>query len=506
MVKWAKISRQKKRISIELLRTFPVSEENSFPFPQSSAEEHPYELISGLDSSEVLLRNIQLKLQDRKKIIKSLPFQIEPSLPCPPEEAIVSIQISPGDLPKSSKISFYATKKVALQQHIDFLKQKGAEPDEVSCVPSALWRFSEHFFPHLSNTLILHVGCKTSTIIGIIDKKPSFSHSFSLGSEPFFTALETEGADFSSLDLLNLCKETHPLFYQLTQQAQKELDRVLTFVLKKQKKPWLNIVLTGNFSAFPPLKTFITHHLPETMQLNECSGEMSYDATTLEAYAVAVGFALDGIAQDGCSTKFRQKMFTAPSQKKQKIKLFSSYALSCLVLTSTTLLISHMYRDHKEKTLIENFQSSFSLQNKKIDTLDDLEKEVSLLETSLRKEKVPYSLSLPLPNISEVLAWISSHPVLNSKDSLDDTSEVDMKKVKYNLLKYPKLTATNLPYTAKIELEIEIPNAELAKTFQESLQKEGSFVDLKKEISWQTKGSTYYISFFLKPYLGRGNP
>ncbi len=505
MVKWAKISGLKKKISIELLRTFPFSEEDSFSFPQSAIEECPYRLISGLDSSEVLLRSFQLKLQDRKKILKLLPFQIEPQIPFPADDAITSIQISPGDSSKTSKISFYATKKEVLFQHIELFKQKKADPDEVSCAPAALWRFSQHFFPDLTDTLILHVGSKTSTLIGITDKKPSFSHSFSLGCESFSPSLQDE-KDLSSLNLLHLTAEKYPELYQLSEQAKKELDRVFTFFLKKQKEPWKNIILTGNFSGFPPLKSFIIHQLPESMQLHECVGGETYDATTLEAYAIPVGLALDGLFQDAFSTSFRSETFAAPSQKKHHVKLFLSFALACLSLTSTSLLISNMCQDHDRKSLIDSFQSSFPSQNKKIDTLKDLEKEIFLLETSLKKEKSPYPLTLSIPNVSEVLAWLSSHPALNFQSSTELINEVDMKKVKYNLVKYPKIKAAGTPYLAKIELEIEIPNRQVAKDFQESLQKDASFVDLKKEITWQTKGSTYFISFFLKPSLGGGRP
>ncbi len=502
MVKWAKINRQKKKISIELLRTLPFSEENSFAFPQNALEELPYKIISGLDSSEVLLRNTQVKLQDQKKILKLLPFQIEPQLPCPSEDAIVSIQMSPGDAPKSSKISFYAAKKAALQHHIDALKEKKAEPDEVSCIPAALWRFTEYLFPELSNTLILHLGAKTSTLVGIMDNRPCFSHCFPVGSELFSTALDVEGKDLTNL--LDLSAEKQPALYQLTQHAKKELDRVFTFFLKKQKEPWNDIILTGNFSGFPLLKAFIAQHLPDSIRLNECTCGESYDATTLEAYAIPIGLALDALAVDGHSTRFRQGDFVAPAQKKRQIKLFSSLALACTILASTTLLISSMYKDHKLKQFADIVQSSFSLQNKKIDSLEDLQKELSSLEVSLTKEKVPYSLMLPVPNVSELLAWLSSHPVLNMQIPSEEAGDVDMKKVKYSLVKYPKISATALPYIAKVELEIEIPSRTLAKEFQESLQKDLSFVDTKKEISWQSKGTTYSISFFLKPRLEGG--
>ncbi len=505
MVKWAKITQNKKKISIDLLRTFPFSEEKAFFFPQSGIEECSYKLISGLETSEVLLRNLQIKQKDRKKILKLLPFQIEPQLPWSSEDAIISIQIAPGDSPKSSKISFYATKKDTLQSHIELLKQKNADPDETSCTPNALWRFAQQFFPDLSDTIILHVGSKTSTIVGITNSKPSFSHSFSLGSELFSTALESEKPDPSFPNFLSISAEKTPILHELTEQAKKELDRVFTFFLKKQKDPWKNIILTGNFSAGPLLKAFIAHHLPDSMKLHECQGNESYDGMTLESYAIPIGLALDGLLQDGLSTRFRKETFTSSSQKKEYVKLFSSFALACLVLTSSTILISNMYRNHNKKKSIEVFQNSFSIQQKTINTLEDLKKEIVLKEESLNKEKTPYQLALPMPNVSEVLAWLSSHPVLTSTLLSEKGDEVDIKKVKYTLVRYPKITTPTLPYVGKIELEVEISNMKLAKNFQSSIQKEISFIDLKKEISWEAKGSTYFISFFLKPYLVGGD-
>jgi Tfp pilus assembly PilM family ATPase len=500
MVKWAKVSQKAKKINIELLRTFPLSEEGSFPFPQSALEECPYKLISGLDTSEVLLRNLQLKIQDKRKILKLLPFQIENQLPCSSEEAIVSAQSSSGDSPKSSKVSFYAAKTSVLQSHIAQLKAKNADPDEVSCIPAALWRFTKHFFPKLSDTLILHVGSKSSTLVGIVDNKPYFSHSFSLGSESFSLPWETEKKDLPSLLHLDACQ--HPALYQITQHAKKELDRVFAFFLKKQKDPWQHIVLTGNLSVSPSFRSFLTHCIPESIEVHEFTGSDSYDATTLETYATSIGLALDGLAEDGHSTCFRKNVFVAPSLKKQRLKLFCSMALASLVLTSTALLISHMYQNHTEKTLIEKFQTSFSMSNKKIETLQELETELSLLDESLKKEKIPYRLSLSLPNVSEVLAWLSNHPILNNSQFLQKAEEIDIKKINYQLIKYPKLTAPTIPYGAKVELEIEIPNAQIAKSFQQALEQERFFIDLQKEISWNAKGSTYFISFFLKSQTG----
>lgn len=480
VAKWAKVYREKKKFRIELLRTSVLTEESSLSFPQSGTEESSSKIISGLDSSEVLLREIQIKIQDKQKLLKSLPFQLETQLPFPPEEAIVSIQISPGDIPKSSKVSFYAAKASVLTSHIQRLVERKAEPDQTSCTPAALWRFADYFFPKISDTLFLHVGPKTSTAIGILQHKPVACYSFSLGSELFSATMDNK-----------------PSIEQLSIQLKKELDRLLTFFQKKNKNPWDSIILTGNFSSFSSLKSLIKENLPPSIAIHECESIESYDATTLESYAIPIGLAFDGLAHDGLSTEFRQKEFSSSSIQKKSIKAFLTFALTCFILTCTTSLLSNMYLKQERRSLIENCQNFFSLSNKAIFSLEDLGEEISSLEQSLKKDKTPYALSLPLPNVSEVLAWLSTHPVLTH--SSIESSEIDIKTVKYNLLKYPRLTTISAPYLAKVELEIEIPSHQIAKEFKESLHKDFSIVDSKKEISWEVKGSIYFVSFFLKP-------
>jgi Tfp pilus assembly PilM family ATPase len=497
VARWAKIRRQKKDFSIELLRSCHFEENTQLSFPQCCLEEIPYKIISGLETSEVLLRDIQLKIQDKKKILKSLPFQIEAQLPCQPEEAVVAIQIFPGDVPKSSKISFYATKASSLVGHLDKLKEKGVEPDQTSCVPAALWRFAKTFFPEVSEGLVLHIGAKTSSAISLSDQKPIAAHSFSLGSEPFLAAVQEAKQDPLTVDLCSISEEETPTLYQVASQAEKELDRLFAFLQKKNKEPWKNVILTGQFCSIPALKEFIKSRIPSSILLHECEAIDSYDVATLESYAIPIGLALDASVSDGKSTEFRQKTFASSSFQKRSLKLLLSFCLACFVLTSATLLTSSIYLSQKKKHLVETLQSSFSLQNKRINTIEDLDYEISLLESSLRKNKTPYSLNLPLPNVSELLAWLSAHPILSTVSSSNDL-EVDIKSVKYQLVKHPKLSSPSAPYLAKVDLEIDIPSSQIAKEFKESLQKETSLADPKKEVSWQSKGSTYFISFFLK--------
>ena len=106
--------------------------------------------------------------------------------------------------------------------------------------------------------------------------------------------------------------------------------------------------------------------------------------------------------------------------------------------------------------------------------------------------RVPYLLHSQVPIVSEILSWISAYP-----------SSINVKKVQYSLVSYPKEKAPKTPYVGKLFLEIEIQDPLEAKSFQDSLRQPGSLANPGKGFSWEAEGTSYKISFILqqKPEL-----
>jgi type IV pilus assembly protein PilM len=514
ITKMAKARWIKKKIHIDLLRSFPLIENGSYVKPlyfSQSSEEPEYFIATGLEASDILLRDLHVKLLDKKKILSSLPFQIEGQIPYPAEDTIVSAQIHRQDESKSSKVVLYATKTQYLEQHLAQFKLIEADPEQISCTPAALYRYFQYFFPSMKNAFLLHFGAKHSAALCIVDGHLEVFHSFPIGMEMFSEALEKDETLRCSredtiqkggcLDFLSIDSHEYPHLAAVISQSQRELDRLLIFLQKKVAKEEIgDMVLTGNFSSFAKFKDFIRKALPSHFQIHSCPSSDLYDSTTLEAFAIPIGLALEGLINDNLSVQFRKQAYASSSSHKRKIKQFLSYALAIFVLTSATLLAGNMALEKKEKHLLDVFNSYFSGQmENKVQNLDQLELETRKIESSFKKDKTPYPLSLPVPNVSEVLAWLSSHPVLNPAYSEQETPDlIDLRHIKYTLVKHPKIGAASSPYQVKIELELETSNPQIARDFHQALLKDSSIADPKKEFSWQSKGNTHFASFFLK--------
>jgi hypothetical protein len=471
MVKLARVRRLGKKVSIELLRTLPLSEEEHVK--QFYTAEGSY--VSGLDISEILIREIELKIKDKKKILKLLPFQIEPHLPYSPEDAVICTQILPQKL--GSRVALFSTKSSSLSHHIQSWFEYGITPYEVSCTPVALLRFVNHFYPSIEKGLVFHIGANASTAAYFKENRILFCQSFSLGSSVF--------------------KEEDSLFME------KELSRLFSFLEKKigdaekntdEVEP-IKVLITGNFSSAPKCKELLISNFPSSMRLEEDSmiPNSSYDVTTLNAYAVPIGLALDASSYDGRSVQFRKGPFLAKITEKKRIKAFLSFAIGAIALTLTTISLEAIHTHLKKKEFSGIMQKDFSYflsqtENSSLETLDEIEFEIDSLETSFQKKNTPYPLTPSFPNITEVLAFLSSYP----------NPSIDIKKVAFSLIKHPQITSPNTPYVGKISLEVNINKPEEALAFQKALKQNSSLVDTKKEFFIENTGTSYFISFFLK--------
>lgn len=107
-------------------------------------------IVTGLCSSEVILRNISLKLKSKREILAALPFQVENFLPYPPQELILLPTLERQK--DQTQISLLATSEKTLQSHLT----GNIDPDIVSCIPLALFRYARYFFPGKNSFFLCH--------------------------------------------------------------------------------------------------------------------------------------------------------------------------------------------------------------------------------------------------------------------------------------------------------------------------------------------------------------
>ena len=398
-------------------------------------KEHPeaeMKIVSGLDSDEIILRKLTLKLRNRFAIRKVLPFQAESLLPYALEETI----LLPFFKRKASDtdVLLIASTKTHLQNHLNKLQAFHIDPDSVSCLPAAIHRFVRHFFPEYSELFFLHVG-----------------------EEKSFCGLIMEGMlqqiyAFSSADPLHM---------------QKELDRAFAFLKKRAPSTIDRLLVTGK-----PLST--AEQSSWGLALIDKPG---FPQRFLE-HAIPIGLALEGLSQDEHAVEFRQK-----ECKKRTL----AYYFSCGLLALISAIGGSLLVKYEERKLEERLLALHLIKDEMPTNVDEA---VTLCENALSNEKKPYPIVSNVPKVSDLLAWLSGHPLL--------TDEIDVKEVHYQLTKYPKLGVSQEPYQAKVDLKFTASSPTAARQFREALTKGDELVNPKPEITWNVQQNLYETSFFLR--------
>ena len=406
-------------------------------------------VVTGLPSSDLLMRKLPLELKSRFSILKTLPFQAEATLPYPPAETILLPFIGPWKN-KQRDVTLFATTKNQLQHHLEKMRALGFDPDQVSCTPSAIVRFARHFYPNEGDLFFLHLESGEG-VCGLL-----------LGGklEQFYAFGIDEKAETASLQL------------------QKEIDRAFTYLQKKAPRSPEKLLLTGRVLTKRP----------------ECLAPLLIlePEGTSGSFAPLIGLALDGLNEDAQTVQFRQGEFLSERAEKKRVKLASHYLLACLVLTATAWTAGHKILSNEDAALEKRLVHLAPL---KAQASGSLEEKVTGCEEALKKEKMPFPLTLTTPKASDVLAWLSTHPQL--------TQEIDIKEVHYSLVKHPKLGTSLEPYTAKVSLKFTATSPTVARNFRDALQKGDARMLAKQTIGWNISQNMYEASFELKQGTAR---
>ncbi len=111
-------------------------------------------IVTGLEGTEVLRRDVKLPLTTPKSLKAALPFQLEPLLPFPLDQSIVYPQFHP--LGKETVVVVWATTQEKVQSHLEKWHLLGIEPDLVASQTLALARWAQTVFPQESECTVVH--------------------------------------------------------------------------------------------------------------------------------------------------------------------------------------------------------------------------------------------------------------------------------------------------------------------------------------------------------------
>lgn len=507
-LKVAKIRKENKNISIEILRTLPQRDSGSYVKPLYNLESilgKEFKIVTGLEPEEVFIRTLQMKLLDKRKVLATLPFQLEGLVPFSLDEAFIASQVVKENDSASSRVQVTAVKQQLVQTHLEKMQNFDIDPDFVSSIPSSLCRYYSYFYPSKPDVFFFYFGTEQSAALSFSSGKLEFSYPFSFGIENLVQALSQDDPMLSrqellektySIDLQGVSPSQSPHLFEALFELQKEIDRIISYFQSKPcGKNTTNVLLAGSFSSFSKFRDFFKHSLPSHFEMMESPSFGPYDESTLESYASAVGLALDAAMSDGNSLQLRQKQFLSQQTFRKRATSLAYYYAACAALAGCLFISCKLFLSKKEDTIKSVYANYFPEGSS-----SDLAAQVSALEKKIGKQKKSTALAFTAPNVSEVLAWLSTHPKLTrNTDSLIDIELIEIRHLRYQIVKLPTLNSPSTVPVVKVELEFNSPSSRIAREFHEALLKGDALVDEKKEIPWQVKDSVYRTSFFVKP-------
>lgn len=493
-------------------------------------------VVTAADTQDVLIRPLELKLKKDKDIDATLAFQVEPILPYPVENAIIDKILFSKDK-EGSKLTIFCIRKDHLSQHIDNYEKLKIKPEVISAAPQALVLFSNRFVSNKNEApfFAVHLGIEHSFAVLIDQQKLIAAQVIPSGLNQLIETLVKEKGLDKPTAFQELFKESY--FSAKTEDAssiKNTLDgfrmsmmRTLYSLAKQFKGREVNdIILTGPGATLDMLPEILCSQLNKTILLLKEDPEFGATKKQLLNYALPIGEALSALP--GCTNQinFRLQEFLYPEPWKRIKKPITLYFLLCLGIAISLFLFGKAYTSYQEGKLRQQYLHLLNMMNKPYTTfekelagktysgnpnsetlnvadlsLDQIKNRLGILQKELKATPQTFPLQPNIPLVSDVLAWISSHPNFIGKkqdDTKDISGSMQIKSFNYTIVKRPDPTKKQERYQVKVEMEFSSPTPKMAREFHDALIAPNDMVDSKGEIKWNSNRDLYRTSFFLK--------
>lgn len=450
------LTQKKSKITIQKIYTLTNSPDSVKQlYRDLSIYDKNFTISTFLETQDVILRRLVLPLTEKRKILATLPFQIE-SLVMTPNDSMVSVCIDRTSK-KSSSVGVFITSQNLFFKHMQSLENKGLHTHFVSCSSSSLFRFITWVFPKQKTGIVIHIGSQEMLCL-------------------FYQENHLESVKAFSTDPACL---------------QKNLEKYQLFLTQKgwdTNCPYLCIEETPSLVDFKNLVGEIF-----------AGEQLILEDPSHHPYALAIGAALEALAEDGSQVNFSQKMFMTKKTKQHLLRKTFYYLGACAVLNLVSLIGVQTHLHKKQTALLAHITSILpkELQKTSPKSIQDWQNHLLSWKNKLSIQKLPFSLLPTVPKVSDVLAWISTHPAFINEAKAKDGIEV--LSIHYQMLKYPTVDQKNIPYEAQVEIEFTASAPRLAREFHESLLKENQMIHTKKPVQWHAQGNKYRAIFTLKP-------
>jgi type IV pilus assembly protein PilM len=475
-------------------------------------------LATGLEGTDVLTRSLHLPSVKDKDIDAALSFQAEPILPYPVEEAVLT-RVKVNQDAEDMDLTLLSARKDLVKKHLENWQALKIEPETTSCIQGALSRIGILYPVKEKPLFVLHLGDKSSTCILLKEGKLIASYTSHIGLNALYQACEKELSPLAldEVDFSALSSDQNPRLCEGLKHLQTALTKMIYAVE--------GFILTGEAVRLNSFDLTLEQHLH--LPLLRFEGRaFGIEARDFQQYALPIGLAIEGLPSTKESLNFRQQELSYPHPwKRLKIPVALYFSL-CLLLSAAAYFFGQLYLEHKESQIkqqyvellssmgksYENFEEAFLAKNParndkfngeivnviQLDKKDVFER-LEFLQKDLQATPDSFPLFANIPKVSDVLAWLSTHPNVIGKDEEGRIQpKLQIENFTYTMLKRPVQGKKQEKYQVKVEMEFSSPTPTLAREFHDALIAANEIVDPKGEVKWSANRGKYRTSFYLK--------
>lgn len=289
-------------------------------------------IISSFSAEKIFLRHLSLPFTNKRKIKQALPFQIEGVFPLREKNTCVVPHMHIRQ--KETDIVLYAYSSSVLQDHLQKIMDGEGRfvSDQVSSVPTALFRIKELFFPKQDIIVCLYVEEKKSSLVFMGENFPQYHIVIPLGHRHINESFrDDEGHHL---------EESPAIFHKKA--WEKEVKSFLECIEKKGKILKREILVLGH-SSFDV--TFLYSLGWKIMFLPENNSKiLQLDPDIFHLFIIPIGLAIDsfkGKKKGSHSLQLCVKEF--PSSAKWKNLRYKVRQSLCTSIFCTACVISSVF-------------------------------------------------------------------------------------------------------------------------------------------------------------------
>lgn len=492
-------------------------------------------VATSLAPNEVLFRSLEVKLKKIKDIEAVLPFQAEPLLPYPVENSIID-RIILSQTTDGTQIAIAATRKDNIEAHLKEWKEFGIDPEVITASPAALAEFAKLFVKTTEPLFILHLGTANSICVLVNEGKLQAAQGVNIGLHYLAEAASNDnnsGEAAARLELSQMnfnlpLRDNSPALSNAIDTLRMEITKTFYALSKAVKgKDVSGILITGEGGAIKGFPELVIRNLNKTVVLPSETPFFQASTEDLQKFAIPIGTALSVLPKSSDALNFRQQEFVYPKPWKRLKKPLAIYLAVCGFITFALFLAGQAYIAHEESNLKTQYLELLNVMNKPysqfereyaakfpddpphpenevppVNSLsdDNLLRRLQYLEKEIKATPQSYPLKPNIPLVSDVLAWLSTHPNFVGKktEGEEGVQSLQLESFNYTLVKRPELTKKQEKYQVKVELEFSSPNPKMAREFHDALIAANDIVDNKAEIKWSSNRDKYRATFYLK--------